>query len=285
MLGIIGGSGLYALEGLQNSEKKKIETPFGSPSDNIVIGEFGNAADSKKVAFLPRHGKAHSILPGEINFRANIWAMKSLGVRHLISISAVGSLDEDIHPGELAIPGQYSDFTKGKRGATFFGNGMVGHISTANPSCAQLADEINRVSKENNVYIHRHKAYACVEGPRLGTRSESFFLKNTQHNLVGMTNVPEVFLAREAQMCYATIAVVTDYDCWREDPEDHANVEKIMALYFENIATIKKILKKVITKGHLPDKCSCRQSLQGAVMTPENLISEDNAKLLEFLRR
>lgn len=284
MLGIVGGTGLYELEGLSDVEAVKVDTPFGKPSDDILVGELSVNGPAKKVAFLPRHGRHHCLLPSEVNYRANIWALKSVGVRQLVSVSAVGSLEENIRPGDLAVPSQYSDFTKGRRQGTFFGNGVVAHISTATPCCPALTRSIEAVARDFDVSLHTGLTYACVEGPRLGTRSESFFLKSTGSHLVGMTNVPEVFLAREAQVCYATIAVVTDYDCWREDPDDHASVEKVMALYRDNIATVKQILTRLIlSEDRSLMGCACRKALEGAVLTPEAHISDEGKALLAVL--
>src|SRR5207244_4657004 len=175
----------------------------------------------REVAVLARHGLEHQLLPGEINFRANIWALKSLGVRTVIGVSAVGSLRQEIHPGDLALPSQYLDFTRGTRAASFFGGGLVAHVSSAQPTCRATAALIARVARSQDVMLHEDRTYACVEGPRLGTRAESLFLRTAGADLVGMTNVPEAFLALEAQLGYCTIAVVTDYDCWLEDPTQH----------------------------------------------------------------
>lgn len=280
MIGIIGGTGLYSLDGIKDISSKQVDTPFGPPSSAIVTGNL----HGRKIAFLPRHGKDHQILPSEINFRANIWAMKSVGVRRLISVSAVGSLRKEISPGDLAIPNQYFDWTKGNRKSTFFGNGVVAHISTANPSCPQLTSLIKDSANLLGFKAHSDKTYACVEGPRLGTRAESLFLQNTGCDLVGMTNVPEAFLAREAQICYCTVAVATDYDCWLDDPSQHASVDKVIELYKKNIGRVKDIIGSLV-KGHEENHfCECRHSLQYAVMTPENNLSKEQRELLEFLR-
>jgi 5'-methylthioadenosine phosphorylase len=280
MIGIIGGTGLYKLDNLEGLEAKKVETPFGRPSADILVGQLG----SKKIAFLPRHGTHHEIGPSEINYRANIWALKSVGVRRIISVSAVGSLVQKVAPGDLAIPSQYFDWTRGQRKGTFFQDGLVAHISTAQPSCRVLSDQLEKTAKQLNLRIHANQTYACIEGPRFGTRAESFFLKGAGCHLVGMTNIPEAFLAREAQMCYCTVAIATDYDCWLDDPIQHATVEKVMALYMTNLGRVKEILQVYI---QLPDKtptCHCRESLDGAIMTPESSIAEEKRQILNFLR-
>lgn len=280
MYGIIGGTGLYQMEGLSGSKEKTIETPFGAPSAPITIGKFG----STEVAFLPRHGLHHELLPSEINFRANIWALKFVGVTQIISVSASGSLVLEIKPGDLAVPNQYFDWTRGKRASTFFGEGLVAHIATAEPSCATLTTAIKDAGSALEIPIHTGKTYACVEGPRLGSRAESLFLKGAGCSIVGMTNVPEAFLAREAQMCYCTIAVATDYDCWMEDPNQHVSVDKVLSLYRSNIGRIQKILNQVITGKPPAPVCQCRKALEYAVMTPLEHLSGEKKKLLDFLR-
>lgn len=282
MLGIIGGTGLYKMDDLENIKIEKVNTPYGVPSSEITLGTLSN----QKVAFLPRHGKQHQHLPSDINFRANIWALKSVGVTQILSVSAVGSLREEVKPGDLAVPNQYFDWTRGKRPSTFFGDGLVAHISTAEPSCLKLSEKVQASSLKTDIHIHKNKTYACVEGPRLGSKAESHFLRQSGCDLVGMTNVPEVFLAREAQMCYCTIGVVTDYDCWLDDPNQHASVDKVMELYRNNIGKVQTIIKTVISDLAEPTvTCQCRQSLQFAVMTPESSLSSENFEKLKFLRK
>ena len=280
MIGIIGGTGLYKIDGIQNVTSKKVETPYGAPSAEVTVGEISG----QSVAFLPRHGAGHQILPSEINFRANIWALKSVGVRRIISVSAVGSLKEEIRPGDLAVPSQYLDWTKGKRAGTFFGDGIVAHVSTAHPSCPALVKRIASHAKALETPIHSGKAYGCVEGPRLGTRAESLFLQQSGCDLVGMTNVPEVFLAREAQLCYCTVAVVTDYDCWLDDPSQHASVEKVIELYQKNIGRVQELLKRVVSVDENSSSCECRSSLKYAVLTKEEVLSKEQRQTLAFLR-
>ena len=263
MLGVIGGTGLYKMEALQDIRKRSIDTPWGKPSAEVTLGTY----EGNEIAFLPRHGSHHELLPSEINYRANIWALKYLGVKRVISVSAVGSLDDSIRPGELAIPSQYVDWTRGKRDATFFGEGLVAHVSTAEPTCPDLTQLLINAGRELGILLHSEKTYVCVEGPRLGTRAESFFLKNNGFHLVGMTYVPEVFLCREAQVSYCTLAVVTDYDCWMEDSSQHVSVDKVMALYMKSIDLVQKLLKNVFAIKFDEDSSKCRKSLEGAIVT------------------
>lgn len=281
MIGIIGGTGLYQLEGLSDIESLAVDTPFGEPSAPVTIGSL----NGQRVAFLPRHGLHHQILPSEINFRANIWALKQVGVRKVFSVSAVGSLAEEIAPGHLAIPHQYIDFTRGRRVPTFFGNGIVGHISSAEPACASLVSAVGRVAESLKEKIHLKKTYACVEGPRLGTRAESHFLRKAGCDLVGMTAVPEVFLAREAQLCYCTISVVTDYDCWLDDPNQHVSVEQVIALYQATIGRVKGLLSGILGSAReISSTCPCRSALKGALLTSEEILSPSQRQFLSVLR-
>jgi 5'-methylthioadenosine phosphorylase len=279
MIGIIGGTGLYRMEALRLRETREVSTPFGAPSAGILLG----ALAGRPVAFLARHGAHHERIPSEINYRANLWALKSLGVRTVIGVSAVGSLREHIHAGVLALPSQYIDFTKGLRAASFFGGGLVAHVSTAQPTCAPTAALIARCARELGFPIHENLTYACVEGPRLGTRAESFFLRNAGADLVGMTNVPEAFLAVEAQLGYCTIALVTDYDCWMEDPARHVSVDQALALFRENLGRVQQLLARVVEQ-HVEDETRpCRRTLQGAIVTPRERMSEAQRALVDFL--
>lgn len=280
MIGIIGGTGLYKIDGVSNLEKVSVNTPFGLPSSDIQIGLLNKV----KVAFLARHGEKHEQLPSEINYRANIWALKSVGVRRILSVSAVGSLKEEIRPGDLAMPSQYFDWTRGKRVGTFFGEGLVAHVSTAEPSCPSIQQELKAVAASMDMNIHSGLTYACVEGPRLGSRAESHFLRNNGCDLVGMTNVPEAFLAREAQLCYCTIAVATDYDCWLEDPSQHAEVDKVIELYRKNIGRVQNLIEKYVSLAKSTTTCGCRTALKYAVLSDENILSEQQKTRLNFLR-
>ena len=279
MIGIIGGTGLYRMDGLEVNEVRQIDTPFGQPSAPVMLGRLGN----RPIAFLARHGLKHHLLPSEINFRANIWALKSVGVRTLIGVSAVGSLREEIRPGDLALPAQYLDFTKGVRAASFFGRGMVAHVSTAHPTCASTSALLNRSAATLGLTLHREKTYACVEGPRLGTRAESFWLRTAGADLVGMTNVPEAFLALEAQLGYCTVAVATDYDCWLEDPAQHVSLEQVMSQFRDSLARVQQLIALAVREYRDDDSRPCRQALRAAVITPREELTETQRAILDFL--
>lgn len=282
MLGIIGGTGIYAMDGLEVIREHNVETPFGRPSAPITEGLL----HQQRLFFLPRHGCRHELLPGEVNYRANIWALKKLGVTRVIGLSAVGSLREEIAPGELSIPDQYFDFVKGNREKSFFGNGLAAHVSTAEPTCRALTQALCDVGAGLDIQIHTGKTYGCVDGPRLGTRAESFFLRGAAGcDLVGMTNVPEVFLAREAQLCYCTIAIATDYDCWLDDPEQHVSVEQVIARYGASLDKAKQVLNAMVAAvDHSTDGCSCRRSLEAAILTPEGALNDQHRALLAVLK-
>jgi 5'-methylthioadenosine phosphorylase len=279
MIGIIGGTGLYAMPGLASVRAQEVPTPFGAPSSPLVHGTLGG----RPVIFLARHGLQHQFLPGEINFRANIWALKSCGVRTVIAVSAVGSLREEIHPGDLSVVSQYLDFTKGTRTASFFGAGLVAHVSTAHPACAATAALIARVAQVQAIAVHRDKTYACVEGPRLGTRAESFFLRGAGADLVGMTNVPEAFLALEAQIGYCAIALATDYDCWLEDPAQHVSANQVLGLFRANLERVQQLLAHCIA-GHEEDESRpCRGALREALVTRRDHMTQAQRELVELL--
>jgi 5'-methylthioadenosine phosphorylase len=279
MTGIIGGTGLYRLEGVEVLERQEHDTPFGRPSAPVTIGRIG----TRRVAFLPRHGEQHTLTPSEINFRANIWAMKAAGAREIISVSATGSLREDLRPGELVMPSQYFDWTRGRRAGTFFGDGIVAHISAAEPTCPELVDRVVAAGARVGVSLQTGGTYACVEGPRLGTRAESFFLRGAGCDLVGMTNVPEAFLAREAQLSYATLAVVTDYDCWKDDPTEHASVELVFARYRAAIVEVMQVLQAYLSAPEGVDSPPARSALAGAVLTPAEAMSPEQRRIVAFL--
>lgn len=279
MIGIIGGTGLYRMESLELRETREVDTPFGPPSSPVMLGALGG----RGVAFLARHGMRHDLLPSEINFRANVWALKSLGVRTIIGVSAVGSLREEIRPGDLALPSQYLDFTKGRRAGSFFGNGVVAHVSTAHPTCAVTAAHIARVAESLRVPLHRDKTYACVEGPRLGTRAESFWLRSAGADLVGMTNVPEAFLALEAQLGYCTIALATDYDCWLDDVSQHVSAEQVIGLFRANLARVQELIARVVAEYVEEESRPCRQALRAALVTPRQQMTAEQQALVDFL--
>jgi len=279
MIGIIGGTGLYQMDELQVTDVREVTTPFGLPSSPIVLGML----QGRNVAFLARHGLHHDLLPSEINYRGNIWALKSLGVRTIVGVSAVGSLREEIRPGDLAIPSQYLDFTKGLRASTYFGRGLVAHVSTAHPTCGATAALIARTAQPLELTLHVDKTYACVEGPRFGTRAESFFLRNSGADLVGMTNVPEAFLACEAQLGYCTIAVATDYDCWLDDAQHHVSLEQVNKLFRGNLERVQQLLAHVVS-GYVDDETrACRHSLKGAIITSTERMTAEQRALATFL--
>ena len=279
MIGIIGGTGLYRMEGLEVTRSTDIDTPFGQPSGPVMLGRLAG----RDIAFLPRHGLHHDLLPSEINFRANIWALKTVGVRTIIGVSAVGSLREEIRPGELALPTQYLDFTKGLRAASFFGKGLVAHVSTAHPTCAHSAALIARVAEAIGQPIHRDKTYACVEGPRLGTRAESFWLRGAGADLVGMTNVPEAFLALEAQVGYCVITVATDYDCWLDDASQHVSAEQVIGQFKESLGRVQRLIAGAVAEYVENESRPCRQALKAAVVTPRAQLTPEQKQLLDFL--
>lgn len=286
MLAVIGGTGVYQLEGLTVIAEHDFETPFGSPSSPIIEGKVQTPSTERTVFFLARHGVNHQLLPHEVNYRANIWTLKSLGVTQVVGLSAVGSLREEIAPGDLSIPDQYFDFVKGHREKTFFGDGLAAHVSTAEPTCPELTKAITETAASIGINVHNQKTYACVDGPRLGSRAESFFLRDAaQCDLVGMTNVPEVFLAREAQLCYATIAIATDYDCWMDDPAHHVTVEQVISRYGASLAKAKEVLLALLTRDEdIAESDICRSALAMAVLTPESAMNDAHKALLAVLK-
>lgn len=281
MLAIIGGTGFYQMEGLEVLESTEVSTPYGAPSSAILKGQLG----SRQILFLARHGARHQYLPHELNYRANIFALKSLGATQIVGISAVGSLREHIAPGDIALPTQYFDWTRGRRAATFFGDGIAAHVSTANPVSANLVQWIRHHARELDMRIHAGVTYGCVEGPRLGTRAESHFLRQAGCHLVGMTNVPEVFLAREAQICYATICIATDYDCWMEDPSKHVQASAIFALYRQSLEQAHRLLQMLLADARPPEEPEIRNALSCALLTSEDALSEHQKKWLAVLKR
>ena len=279
MIGIIGGTGLYAMPGLESVRAQQVPTPFGDPSSPLMHGTVGG----REVVFLARHGLEHRFLPGEINFRANIWALKSCGVRTIIGVSAVGSLREEIRPGDLSLVSQYLDLTKGTRAPSFFGAGLVAHVSTAHPACAATAALITRVAHASALPLHQGKTYACIEGPRLGTRAESLFLRSAGADLVGMTNVPEAFLALEAQIGYCTIALATDYDCWLDDPAQHVSASQVLALFQANLARVQRLLAGCIAEYAEDESRPCRRALREALVTPRANMTPAQRELVDLL--
>src|SRR3981189_731780 len=239
-IGIIGGSGLYSMAGLTSPREIKVKTPFGDPSEVIVLGIL----EGKRVAFLARHGRGHRILPGEINYRANIYAMKLLGVERIISVSAVGSLQEDLRPGEFLVPDQFFDSTKG-RISTFFGNGLVAHVAFDKPTCAQLSTVLADACVSTAVPVHRKGTYINMEGPQFSTLAEAHFHRAMKFDVIGMTNATEAKLAREAEICYATIAMITDYDCWHPEHES-VTASSIIATLNQNAENAQRVLRAAV---------------------------------------
>jgi 5'-methylthioadenosine phosphorylase len=281
MLAIIGGTGLYDLPGLHITQRIAQTTPFGQPSGDIIRGRFYN----HEVMFLARHGNGHRLLPHEVNYRANIFALKQAGATMLLGFSAVGSLAMEVKPGDIAIPEQYFDWTRGQREHTFFGNGVAAHVSTAKPVSAALVDAIQAAARSIGIEVHRGLTYACVEGPRLGTQAESYFMRQAGCQLVGMTNVPEAFLAREAQMAYATMGLVTDYDCWLDDPTQHVSVSAIFELYGKTLKKASEVLDALL-KSPLPEpEPAIRQALSSAMMTPDSALTPEQLHWMGVLRR
>lgn len=273
-IGVIGGTGLYAMKELKILREIKVKTPFGDPSDNLILGTLSGI----KVVFLPRHGRKHAILPGEINQRANMWALKSVGVKTIISASAVGSLRQELPPTHFVFPDQFVDQTKG-RPSTFFGNGIVGHVPMAEPFCMELSDMMYREAKKLGIKAHKGGTYCCMEGPGFSTKAESNFHRKMGYSIIGMTMATEAKLAREAGFHYAPVSLVTDYDCWKEGEEvDQHQVSKTMS---ENISNIRRLLLKVIP---LVAKSGCRNGCpsftKGSLLTHrENFPAKTYAKL------
>jgi 5'-methylthioadenosine phosphorylase len=265
-VGVIGGSGLYQMAGVERGEWVAVTTPFGAPSDAYFVGEV----EGIRVVFLPRHGRGHRLLPSELNFRANIYGMKKLGVEWLIAVSAVGSLKKEIAPGHIVIPDQFIDRTRG-RISTFFGRGIVAHVSFADPMCATLAALLAAVGRESGAVIHAGGTYVCMEGPQFSTRAESFLYRSWGADVIGMTNLQEAKLAREAEICFATLALATDYDCWNTEAGD-VIIEEVLAILSKNVATAQSIIRSAIMQLPAERSCRCAQALKDAIITDRSLI-------------
>ncbi len=276
-LGILGGSGLYAIEGLDDVERVAIDTPFGEASDELVVGRL----EGTEVAFLARHGHGHRLMPTEINYRANIYAMKSLGVEFLVSASAVGSLVAEAAPLDVVVPDQFIDRTR-HRCDSFFGEGIVAHVSLADPFCAPLASVVAEAVAEAGARVHRGGTYLCMEGPQFSTRAESELYRSWGATVIGMTNLQEARLAREAELCYATMAFVTDYDCWKKD-EEPVTVEAVIERLGKNAERAKQAVRTIA--AHLPEErpCACATALDNAVITAPGCRPRETEKRLELL--
>ncbi len=265
-VGVFGGTGLYQMEGLSNVRQVTVNTPFGPPSDAITIGEL----EGVSVAFLPRHGVGHRILPSEIPVRANVWAMKALGVERLISVSAVGSLQEQIAPLDMVVPDQLIDRTKG-RPATFFGEGLVAHVALADPFCPELSELLADAADDTEANVHRGGTYLVMEGPAFSTRAESALYRSWGASIIGMTALPEAKLAREAELCFAVLATATDYDSWHEGHED-VSVEMVMDNLARNVAESRKALARLLPRIGARKNCTCGDALASALVTAKDLV-------------
>jgi 5'-methylthioadenosine phosphorylase len=265
-IGIIGGSGLYSMPGLERSREVRVKTPFGEPSDGFVVGTL----EGRRVAFLARHGRGHRVLPSEINYRANLYAMKLLGVERVISVSAVGSLREDLRPLEFLIPDQFFDRTRG-RISTFFGGGIVAHVGFDHPTCAQLGGVLGDACDAASVKAHRGGTYICIEGPQFSTLAEAHVNRQLRFDVIGMTNATEAKLAREAELCYATVAMITDYDCWHP-AHSSVTVAEIIANLNRNSENAQGVLRAAIRQMPAEKTCHCGQALAHAIITDRKLI-------------
>jgi 5'-methylthioadenosine phosphorylase len=275
--GIIGGSGLYSMNGLTKAREIRVKTPFGEPSDAIVLGTL----EGKRVAFLARHGRGHRILPGEINFRANVYAMKLLGVERIISVSAVGSLMEELRPGEFLVPDQFVDRTK-NRISTFFGEGLVAHVGFDKPTCAQVSSVLADASVHCGVMVHRKGTYVCIEGPQFSTLAEAHMHRQLHFEVIGMTNVTEAKLAREAEICYATIAMITDFDCWHPEHES-VTAAQIIATLVQNAENAQGVLREAVRAMPRERNCKCGAALRHALVTDMKLVPNATKKKLEAI--
>jgi 5'-methylthioadenosine phosphorylase len=266
IIGVIGGSGLYQVEGLKKVREVRVSTPFGKPSDAYIRGVLSGT----EVLFLPRHGKGHRWLPTEINFRANIFGMKKLGVERIISVSAVGSLREEIAPGHLVIPDQFIDRTSQRR-STFFGNGMVAHVGFADPVCALWSEALARAAAEEGAKVHPKGTYLCMEGPQFSTRAESHLYRSWGAHVIGMTNLQEAKLAREAEICFGTLALATDYDCWNRTAGD-VEIEEVLTVLKQNVRLAQNIISRIAGYPPAERSCGCGTALKDAIITERSKI-------------
>lgn len=276
-IGVIGGSGVYKLEEMEIVKEIQVDTPFGNPSDKIIEGKI----EGQSYFFIPRHGRNHTLLPSEVNYLANIYALKSIGVDVVVSVSAVGSLKEEHRPTDFVLVDQFIDWTKGQRRRSFFGNGMIGHVSVANPIEKVLQERIYKSAKKCEIDIHLNGTYLCIEGPQFSSRAESHIYRQFGADVIGMTNVPEAYLAKEAGMAYATIAMVTDYDCWKDE---HCTVDEIMKVMQANNKSVQKILLKL-----LPDltrnPISFEKENKVGLMTSMDVLTLEKRSIIDMLLR
>ena len=277
VLGVIGGSGLYQMAGLADRREESVRTPFGDPSDAYVLGRLGG----RDIAFLARHGRGHRLLPTELNFRANVYGFKALGAGRIVSVSAVGSLKEEIRPLDVVLPDQFIDWTR-HRTSTFFGGGIVAHVSLADPICPVLHGILYEAAESCGARARRGGTYVCMEGPQFSTRAESNLYRSFQADVIGMTNVQEAKLAREAEICYATLAMVTDYDCWRPET-DPVTVEEVVARLKDNAAMAGSILARAVERLPESRACGCASALKNAVLTDPAAIPRESRERLRLL--
>jgi 5'-methylthioadenosine phosphorylase len=276
-IGIIGGSGLYEMEGLREIKEVSVRTPYGSPSDAFVLGTL----EGRRVAFLSRHARGHRLLPTEINYRANLYGFKLLGVERILSVGAVGSMKEAVHPGHLLVPDQFYDHTKSRVG-TFFGNGLVAHVSLADPVCPELRRLLVDSSRAVGATVHDGGVYLCIEGPQFSSRGESLVYRRWGVDVIGMTNATEAKLAREAEICYATLALATDFDCWYEG-EKEVTGEAVLEVLQRNVGLAKKVVRKAILSLPATRGCGCGAALKDALITPLTLVPSATRKRLNPL--
>jgi len=280
IIGVIGGSGIYEIDNLVNKKWTSVSTPFGDPSDQLLVGDL----DQQKIIFLPRHGRGHKIPPSEINYRANIFALKSLGATDILSVSAVGSLKEELSPGTFVIVDQFIDRTFARK-KTFFESGLVAHVSMAHPVCNRLGNHLEEAASSAGLNAVRGGTYLVMEGPQFSTLAESEMYRSWNCDVIGMTNMPEAKLAREAEMCYASVAMVTDYDCWHPN-HNNVTVDQIISVLIANAANARSLVKAVTPKLHADinaHTCSCRSALQGAIITAPEARDPDQLKRLETI--
>jgi 5'-methylthioadenosine phosphorylase len=279
-IGVLGGSGLYEFEGFKNVQELPLSTPFGDPSDAYVTGEL----DGTPLVFLPRHGRGHRLTPSEINYPANLWGMKALGVTHIVSVSAVGSMKEEIVPGHFVVIDQFVDRTR-HRVDTFFGNGCVAHVQFADPVCPLVRKALLEAADNAGVTVHDGGTYLCMEGPQFSTRAESKLYRSWGIDVIGMTNLTEAKLAREAEMCYATVAMSTDYDCWHEGHDD-VTVDAILEVMAKNVAGVRSLLRAVVEplkRVAVTGGCSCGTALDGAILTHSDVLTDATRARLGLL--
>jgi 5'-methylthioadenosine phosphorylase len=275
-IGVIGGSGLYQMEGMTVREERRISTPFGDPSDAYVIGEI----DGRQVAFLPRHGKGHRLLPTELNYRANIYGFKTLGVEEIVSVSAVGSLKIEYKPTDIVVPDQFFDRTR-HRVDTFFGNGLVAHVSLAKPICPRLIGDAVAAARAAGATVHRGGSYVCMEGPQFSTRAESEAYRQMGFDIIGMTNLQEARLAREAEICYVSLSMITDYDCWHET-EEAVSGEAVMEVVRQNVKMSQEVVREMLKRVGEPHSrdCICSEALKYSLITERSMIPAETRKAL-----